>query len=88
VSEFEQDAKRWREFCRLASFQREGFNSRDEEGFTIRVKVPLDWDLSFVQAIDASIRAQIVKRILNETVVVGTDRAATRPSDEDAAAGT
>jgi hypothetical protein len=50
-----QDAKRWREFCRLATFDRVGFNCPTEEGFTIRVKIPVDWDLSFTEAIDASI---------------------------------
>jgi hypothetical protein len=50
-----QDAKRWREFCRLAAFDRVGFNRPEEEGFTVRIKVPVDWDLSFTEAIDASI---------------------------------
>lgn len=59
-----QDAKRWREFCRLATFHRDGFNNRNEEGFTIRVKMPIDWDLSFVEAIDASIRRQPLTREL------------------------
>lgn len=58
MADMEIDAKRWREFCRLATFDRVGFNRPEEEGFTVRIKVPTAWDRSFTQAIDASIIAR------------------------------